>query len=58
MGKHSINVFKNTSAASVTMVGIDLAKNVFAVHGINAAICEAVIRPNMRSSNRPMPRPP
>ena len=40
----------------ITTVGLDLAKNVFQVHGVNEfgnaadaeAICEAVARPNMR----------
>lgn len=37
MNKNSINVAKNASSGAVTVVGIDLAKNVFALHGINAA---------------------
>ena len=36
MTKNIINVAKDASLATVTVVGIDLAKNVFALHGINA----------------------
>ena len=35
----------------ITTIGIDLAKEVFQMHGVNEsgkAICEAVSRPNMR----------
>ena len=36
----------------ITTIGLDIAKNVFQVHGIDAAdaeaICEAVRRPTMR----------
>jgi transposase len=36
------------AAHDVTVVGIDLAKNVFAVHGINAGGKPCLVRPNVR----------
>lgn len=48
MEKHSTNVAKNTSAAAVTVVGIDLAKHVFALHGINAAGKAILVKPTVR----------
>ncbi len=47
MDKHSTNVAKNASLATVTVVGIDLAKNVFALHGINAAGKPLLVKPNV-----------
>ena len=32
----------------VTVIGIDLVKNVFALHGINAAGKAVLVRPNVR----------
>ena len=36
MSKIATVVAKNASLGAFTVVGIDLAKNVFAVHGVNA----------------------
>ena len=36
------------SANDVTVLGIDLAKNVFAVHGVNASGKPCLVRPNVR----------
>lgn len=48
MQKHSTNVANQTSMDTVTVVGIDLAKNVFAVHGINAASKPVLVKPNVK----------
>lgn len=51
MHKNSTNVAKNASSETVTVVGIDLVKNVFAIHGIrgiNAAGRPVLAKPSMR----------
>lgn len=48
MNKNSISIANNASLATVTVVGIDLAKNVFALHGINAAGKAVLVMPNIR----------
>jgi hypothetical protein len=41
-------VSQNTSMEAVAVVGIDLTKNVFAAHGINAAGKPVLVRPAAR----------
>lgn len=48
MGKITTVVAKSTSQEAVAVVGIDLAKNVFAVHGVNAAGKPVLVRPSVR----------
>lgn len=48
MQKHSIGIVKNASLDAVTVVGIDLAKNVFAIHGINALGKPVLVKPNVK----------
>lgn len=48
MEKHSIDIAKNTSSAAVTVVGIDLARNMCALHGVNAASKTVLVKPNVR----------
>lgn len=48
MHKITTKVVQNASTAVVTILGIDLAKNVFALHGINAAGKAILVKPNVR----------
>jgi transposase len=48
MSKITTVVVKNASSDAVVRVGIDLAKNVFAVHGVNAGGKPVLIRPAVR----------
>jgi transposase len=48
MQKVTTNVAGNSSSETVAVIGIDLAKNVFAIHGINAAGKPILVRPNVR----------
>jgi transposase len=48
MSKITTVVAKNASSDAVAVVGIDLAKNVFAVHGVNAAGKAVLVRPAVR----------
>lgn len=48
MSKITTVVAKNVSLEAVAVVGIDLAKNVFAVHGVNAAGKAVLVRPTVR----------
>lgn len=48
MDKITTKVAQNASTSAVTTVGIDLAKNVFAVHGVNAVGKPVLIKPNVR----------
>lgn len=48
MDKITINANQNASAEVVTIIGIDLAKNVFALHGINSVGKPILIKPNVR----------
>ena len=48
MDKISTSATNNGAANIVTVIGIDLAKNVFAVHGINSAGKSVLVRPSVR----------
>ena len=48
MQKITTNLAANAGSETVTVIGIDLAKNVFAVHGVNAAGKPVLVRPNVR----------
>lgn len=48
MNKITTKVVQNASADVVTVIGIDLAKNVFALHGINVAGQAILVRPSVR----------
>jgi transposase len=48
MSKITTVVSKNASMEAVAVVGIDLAKNVFAVHGVNAVGKPVLVRPAVR----------
>ena len=41
---------------AILYVGIDLAKNVFAVHGVDATGKPALVEPSVRRGNRPPAR--
>jgi hypothetical protein len=54
MGKHSISITLCTSMEGAMLVGIDLAKNVFAVHAVNAANAAGkaiLVKPDVRRTN-------
>lgn len=51
MSKITTIVAKNASREAVVVVGIDLAKNVFAVHGVNVAGKTVLVRPSVRREN-------
>lgn len=48
MKKFSTLGSQDNAAQRVTVIGVDLAKNVFALHGINAAGTPILVRPNIR----------
>ena len=48
MKKFSTLGSQDNAAQRVTVIGVDLAKNVFALHGINAAGAPILVRPNVR----------
>lgn len=48
MEKHITTGANDGAEGTVCVVGIDLAKNVFAVHGINAAGNPVLVRPRIR----------
>lgn len=48
MEKHITTAFQDGAANAVCVVGIDLAKNIFAVHGVNAAGKPILVRPRVR----------
>jgi transposase len=48
MDKITTKVVRHSSAETVTVIGIDLAKNVFAIHGVNAAGKTILVRPSLR----------
>jgi transposase len=48
MKKFSTLGSQDNAAQRVTVIGVDLAKNVFALHGINAAGVPILVRPNVR----------
>lgn len=48
MNKITTVVNRNASTNSVAVVGIDLARNIFALQGINAAGKAVLVRPNVR----------
>jgi transposase len=48
MNKITTKVVQNASADVVTVMGIDLAKNVFALHGVNAAGKTILVKPSLR----------
>jgi transposase len=48
MKKNTIAGKPNASSASITTIGIDLAKNLFAVHGADASGKPVLVRPNVR----------
>ena len=48
MSKITTVVAKNVSVEGVTVMGIDLAKNVFALHQVNAAGKPVLVRPSVR----------
>lgn len=48
MKKFSTLASQDNAAQRVTVIGVDLAKNVFALHGINAAGVPILVRPNVR----------
>jgi transposase len=48
MNKITTKVVQHASTETVTVVGIDLAKNVFALHGINGAGKAILVRPSVR----------
>lgn len=48
MQKHITSIANNASLETVAVVGIDLAKNVFAVHGVNALGKAVLVKPNVK----------
>ena len=48
MNKHTTAVIQNASNATITAIGIDLAKNLFAVHGADASGKPVLVRPSVR----------
>lgn len=48
MEKHITVAIRDGAASTVCVVGIDLAKNIFAVHGVNAAGKAVLVRPRVR----------
>jgi transposase len=48
MIKHITKVNQNASSVTITTIGIDLAKNLFAVHGVDASGKPVLVRPNVR----------
>lgn len=48
MIKHITKVNQNASSATITTIGVDLAKNLFAVHGVDASGKPVLVRPNVR----------
>lgn len=48
MEKHITTAFQDGAANTVCVVGIDLAKNIFAIHGVNAAGKPVLVRPRVR----------
>lgn len=48
MKKFSTIGSQDNAAQRATVIGVDLAKSVFALHGINAAGVPILVRPNVR----------
>jgi transposase len=48
MNEITTKVIQNASVEVITIIGIDLAKNVFAIHGINGAGKAILVKPNVR----------
>ena len=44
---NSLVFWKGKSMSAIVTIGIDLAKNVFAVHGVNATGQPALVRPSV-----------
>jgi hypothetical protein len=53
MNKLSTLTAIDNAANIITVIGIDLAKNVFALHGINAAGKPILVRPSVRRDQKP-----
>lgn len=48
MNKNTTASKQNASNATITTIGIDLAKHLFAVHGADASGKPVLVRPNVR----------
>jgi transposase len=48
---NSLVLWKGKSMSAIVTIGIDLAKNVFAVHGVDATGKSALVRPSVPRSN-------
>ena len=48
MHKHIINASPESTMNTIVTIGIDLAKNVFAIHGVNSSGKPILVRPSVR----------
>jgi len=48
MHKHIINASPESTTNTIVTIGIDLAKNVFAIHGVNSSGKPILVRPSVR----------